>query len=220
MAMPTERPVRVLIVDDHPVVRSGLRALLQSTPGYEVVGEAADGHNAVSSAAETQPDVIVMDLYLPEMDGVAATREIVKHQPAPAILMLTMADDDTSLVDALRAGARGYILKGSQPSELLRAIQTVVGGEAVFAGQMAARLPSLIGTGTGGVPRSLAHLTDREREILDLMARGDTNPIIGRRLGIRPKTVRNHVSNIFTKLGVGDRTEAIRFAREQRPGVP
>jgi len=217
--MPAEKSVRVLIVDDHPVVRSGLRALLQSTPGYEVVGEAADGYEAVSSAADTEPDVIIMDLYLPEMDGVAATREILKHQPVPAILMLTMADDDASLVDALRAGARGYILKGSQPSELVRAIQTVVGGEAVFAGQMAARLPSLIGGGTTGVPRSLAHLTDREREILELMARGDTNPIIGRRLGIRPKTVRNHVSNIFTKLGVDDRGAAIGHAREQGFGT-
>ncbi len=217
--MPAEHPVRVLIVDDHPVVRSGLRALLQSTPGYEVVGEATDGLQAVASAADSQPDVIVMDLYLPEMDGVAATREIVKHQPATAILMLTMADDDASLVDALRAGARGYILKGSQASELLRAIQTVVGGEAVFAGRMAARLPSLIGTGTAALPRSLAHLTDREREILELMARGDTNPIIGRRLGIRPKTVRNHVSNIFTKLGVADRAGATRRAREEGLGT-
>jgi len=217
--MPAEHPVRVLIVDDHPVVRSGLRALLQSTPGYEVVGEATDGLQAVASAADSQPDVIIMDLYLPEMDGVAATREIVKHQPAIAILMLTMADDDASLVDALRAGARGYILKGSQPSELLRAIQTVVGGEAVFAGQLAARLPLLIGAGTAGVPRSLAHLTDREREILELVARGDTNPIIGRRLGIRPKTVRNHVSNIFTKLGVADRAGATRRAREEGLGT-
>ena len=148
--MTPEYPVRVLIVDDHPVVRSGLRALLQSTPGFDVVGEAGDGRQAVSIAADTQPDVIVMDLYLPEMDGVAATKEIMRHQPAPAILMLTMADDDASLVDALQAGARGYILKGSQPSELLHAIQTVLEGEAVFTGQMAARLPALLSTKTGG----------------------------------------------------------------------
>jgi DNA-binding NarL/FixJ family response regulator len=213
--VPAERSVRVLIVDDHPVVRSGLRALLQSTPGYEVVGEAGDGRQAVRIAAETRPDVIVMDLYLPEMDGVAATAEIMKHQPVPAILMLTMADDDASLVDALRAGARGYILKGSQPSELLRAIQTVVDGEAVFTGQMAARLSSLLGARTAGTSRALAHLTEREREILELIARGDTNPVIARRLGIRPKTVRNHVSNIFTKLGVDDRAAAIRRARDE-----
>ncbi len=217
--MAAELSVRVLIVDDHPGVRSGLRALLQSTPGYQVVGEAGDGRQAVSTAADTQPDVIVMDLYLPEMDGVAATREIMRHQPAPAILMLTMADDDVSLVDALQAGARGYILKGSQPSELLRAIQTVVEGEAVFAGQMAARLPALLGARTAATPRALAHLTEREREILDLIARGDTNPAIARRLGIRPKTVRNHVSNIFTKLGVEDRTEAIRRARDEGLGT-
>jgi DNA-binding NarL/FixJ family response regulator len=133
--------------------------------------------------------------------------------------MLTMADDDASLVDALRAGARGYILKGCQPSELLRAIQTVVGGEAVFARQMAARLPALLATRSGGTPRALAHLTERELEILDLMARGGNNPMIARRLGIQPKTVRNHVSNIFTKLGVGDRGGAIRQAREAGLGA-
>ncbi|MDP9074917.1 MAG: response regulator transcription factor [Actinomycetota bacterium] len=216
--MTAELPVRILIVDDHPVVRSGLRALLQSTPGYQVVGEAGDGRQAVSIAADTHPDVIVMDLYLPEMDGVAATKEIMRHPPAPAILMLTMADDDASLVDALQAGARGYILKGSQPSELLRAIQTVVEGEAVFTGQMAARLSSLLGAKPPGTPRALAHLTEREREILDLIARGDGNPVIARRLGIRPKTVRNHVSNIFTKLGVDDRTGAIHLARDQGLG--
>ncbi len=217
--MTPEYPVRVLIVDDHPVVRSGLRALLQSTPGFDVVGEAGDGRQAVSIAADTQPDVIVMDLYLPEMDGVAATKEIMRHQPAPAILMLTMADDDASLVDALQAGARGYILKGSQPSELLRAIQTVLEGEAVFTGQMAARLPALLSTKTGGTARAFAHMTEREREILDLIARGEPNPVIARRLGIRPKTVRNHVSNIFTKLGVDDRTEAIRRAHDQGLGT-
>lgn len=217
--MPAEHPVRVLIVDDHPVVRSGLAALLQSTPGYEVVGEAGDGRQAVRIAADTRPDVIVMDLYLPEMDGVAATAEIMKSQPAPAILILTMADDDASLVDAIRAGARGYILKGSQPSELLRAIQTVVDGEAVFAGQMAIRLSSLLDARTSATPRALAHLTEREREILELIARGDGNPVIARRLGIRPKTVRNHVSNIFTKLGVEDRAAAISRARADGLGA-
>ena len=210
-----ERPVRVLIVDDHPVVRSGLHALLQSTPGFAVAGEAGDGHQAVRVAAETQPDVIVMDLYLPELDGVGATRQIMARQPAPAILMLTMADDDSSLVDALHAGARGYILKGSQPNELLRAIQTVVEGEAVFAGRMAARLPSLISATTRGGSQALGQLTEREREVLELMAKGNPNPAIARRLGIRPKTVRNHVSNIFTKLGAEDRAAAIRVARDE-----
>ena len=216
--MSAEHPVRVLIVDDHPVVRSGLRALLQSTPGYDVVGEAGDGRQAITIALDTNPDVIVMDLYLPELDGVAATLEIMCHQPAPAILMLTMADDDTSLVDALNAGARGYILKGSQPSELLRAIQTVVEGETVITGQMAARLPALIASKPRGIPRALTHLTERETEILDLIAHGHPNPFIARRLGIRPKTVRNHVSNIFTKLGVDDRTAAIRLARDEGLG--
>jgi DNA-binding NarL/FixJ family response regulator len=169
-------------------------------------------------AADTKPAVIVMDLYLPEMDGVAATKEIVKVEPVPAILMLTMADDDASLVDALRAGARGYILKGSQPSELLRAIRTVVEGEAVFTGQMAARLPFLLGARSAPTPHKFAQLTEREREILDLIARGDGNPMIARRLGIRPKTVRNHVSNIFTKLGVDSRAEAIRRARDEGLG--
>lgn len=212
--------LRVLIAEDHPVFRDGLRALLTSIPGTEVVGEAATGTEAVEQSVALQPDVVVMDLDLPELDGVAATRRIVGTSPHVGVLVLTMFDDDESVFAAMRAGARGYLLKGADQEEIRRAILAVSRGEAIFGPAVAQRLVEYF-----SVPRPAAlrdafpGLTEREREVVDLIAKGDTNSQIATRLGISAKTVRNHVSNIFTKLQVTDRAHAIIRARDAGLGV-
>ena len=217
-----EEPIRILIADDHPSFRSGLVALLRTQNGLFVAGEASTGDEAVERALGLQPDVVVMDLNMPGLDGISATRRIVDTSPHIAVLVLTMADDDVALFDAIRAGARGYLLKGADRGELARAIRAVASGEAIFGPDVARRLMTFFAEG----PRTASafpELSDREREVLELVARGLSNQGIVDRLGISPKTVRNHVSNIFSKLRVRDRAEAIVRAREagmggERPG--
>jgi DNA-binding NarL/FixJ family response regulator len=209
-----DEPIRILVADDHPGFRSGLRALLGAQTGLSLIGEAETGTEAVELAATLQPDVILMDLSMPGLDGIAATRRIVDTSPHIAVLVLTMADDDAAVFDALRAGARGYLLKGADRLELGRAIRAVAAGEAIFGPNVARRLMAYFaGTPIAPIP-AFPELSDREREVLELIARGMSNQQIVDRLVISPKTVRNHVSNIFSKMQVRDRAEAVVRARE------
>jgi len=209
-----DEPIRILVADDHAGFRSGLRALLGAQSGLTLVGEAETGTEAVELAATLQPDVILMDLSMPGLDGIAATRRIVDTSPHIAVLVLTMADDDAAVFDALRAGARGYLLKGADRLELGRAIRAVAAGEAIFGPNVARRLMAYFaGAPIAPIP-AFPELSDREREILELIARGMSNQQIVDRLVISPKTVRNHVSNIFSKMQVRDRAEAVVRARE------
>jgi DNA-binding NarL/FixJ family response regulator len=210
--------IRVLIADDHAPFRAGVRALLQATPDTEVVGEAATGQEAVSLAARLQPDVILMDLRMPDTTGIAATRQILHTSPHIAILVLTMFEGDDSVFAALQAGARGYLLKGAPKTELLRAIRGVASGEAIFGPVIAKRLMQFFASLTPTASTAFPELTEREREILALLAQHHSNVEIAQRLGLAPKTVRNHVSNIFSKLQVVDRAQAIMRAREAGMG--
>lgn len=210
----TAETVSVLIADDHPVVRDGLRSMLETDQAVELLAEASDGEQAVSLAGEHQPDVVVMDLHLPKLDGITATRQIVERDPHIAVLVLTMLDDDESLLAALRAGARGYLLKGSAPSDVLRAIKSVARGEAIFGPEIASRLVTSFAAPQRPPDIPFPELTDREREVLDLLASGQPSSDIAQRLDVAPKTVRNHISNILNKLCALDRTEAILRARE------
>jgi DNA-binding NarL/FixJ family response regulator len=210
--------IRVLIADDHPVFRGGLIALLSRRDQVEVVGEAQTGTQAVEAAAALSPDVIVMDIRMPELNGIEATREITRADPSVGVLVLTMFEDDDSVFAAMRAGARGYLLKGAGPAELVHAIHTIAGGASVFGPSIAHRILEYFAT-----PRPaelFADLTAREREILDLIADGHGNASIAGRLHLSPKTVRNHVSNIFAKLQVADRAEAMLRARRAGLGHP
>jgi DNA-binding NarL/FixJ family response regulator len=208
-------PIRILIADDHPPFRDGLHALLLSAPDCEVVGEAATGEAAIELAAGLQPDVIVMDINMPGVNGIEATRRILYTSPHISILVLTMFDDDDSVFAALRAGARGYLLKGALKAEILRAIRGVSSGEAIFGPAIARRLMNYFAGLKPAAPvLAFPDLTDREREILALIAQHITNPEIADRLSLSQKTVRNHVSNIFSKLQVVDRAQAIIRARE------
>ena len=207
--------IRVLIADDHQLFRDGLKALLLSAPDMEIAGEAATGKEAIDLAAEGQPDVILMDLQMPSVDGIEATRQVVRTSPHIKVLMVTMFDDDQSVFAAMRAGARGYILKGATHEEMLRAIRAVGSGEAIFSPSIAARMMDFFAASRSTIPKEVfSDLTDREREILDLIARGESNADIAEALTISIKTVRNHVSNIFSKLQVADRAQAVIRARE------
>jgi DNA-binding NarL/FixJ family response regulator len=207
--------IRILIADDHPVVRDGLRLALQLLPDAEVAGEAATGAQAIEAAASLQPDQIVMDLHMPEVNGIEATRQIVQASPHIAVLVLTMFDDDTSVFAAMRAGARGYLLKGSDQEEIARAVRAVAAGEAIFGTAIATKVLGYFAAAHGAhLPPPFPELTDREREVLELIAQGLSNQQITRRLVVSPKTVRNHISNIFAKLQVADRAQAIVRARE------
>ncbi len=211
-------PIRVLIVDDHGSFRSGLRALLETAGDLEVVGEASSGPEAVAGSERLQPDVILMDVTMPGGDGIDATGRIVDASPHVAVVVLTMDGGDESVHRAIRAGARGYVLKGAQRQELLRAIRAAAAGEAIFGSGVARRLASYLAEPAMPSARPFPELSARETEILDLMARGRSNAEITNLLGLSPKTVRNHVSNIFAKLGVRDRAEAIVRAREAGMG--
>ncbi len=208
--------IRVLIADDHRLFREGVRSLLASLAHVEVVGEAATGEEAITLASSTQPDVVLMDIQMPGLNGIEATRRILTASPRAGIIVLTMYDDDDSVFAAMRAGARGYLLKGADQSELVRAITAVSNGEALFSPAIAKRLIAFF---TGLRKETAAQiafpdLTDREREVLDLIAQGLNNTEIAQRLYLSGKTVRNHVSNIFSKLQVADRAQAIVRARE------
>jgi len=207
-------PLRVLVADDHPLFRSGLRSALASLGDTEVVGEAATGEAAIEQALELQPDVVVMDLQMPAVNGIEATRRIVEVSPHIGVLVLTMFEDDDSVFAAMRVGARGYVLKGSGQDEIVRAIHAVAAGEAIFGPAIAQRLMDFFASRPDGPPPAFPDLTKREREVLELIARGESNQSIARRLFLSEKTVRNHVSNIFTKLQVADRAQAIVRARE------
>ena len=218
-----EEPLRVLVCDDHPVYRDGLAMLLSSLAGLEVVGTASDGVEAVRLAGELDPDVVVMDLQMPELNGIEATARMTAEQPHVAVLVLTMYDDDESVFAAMRAGARGYLLKGADRGEIARAVAGVANGEVVFSAGIASRVLAFFAAGPGAAAAALdpfPGLTEREREILDLVARGLTNAEIARRLVVSDKTVRNHVSNVFTKLQVAGRAEAVARARDAGFGAP
>lgn len=203
--------VRVLVVDDHPLYREGLVGLLGTTDDLAVVGQAADGLEAVRLAAELAPDVVVMDVTMPGLDGIEATRRIVAADPDVRVLMLSMLDD-SSVADAVAAGARGYVMKSATPDATLAAIRSVAQGDIIFSSALAARLTAMVAGGSGG-RAPFVELTTREREALELVAKGWDNPRIARHLGIADKTVRNLVSLILVKLQVADRASAIEKAR-------
>jgi DNA-binding NarL/FixJ family response regulator len=212
--------LRVLVADDHLIFRDGLRALLSSVPDAELVGEAATGEEAVALASSLQPDVVLMDLQMPDLNGIEATRRIVRDSPHIRVLVVTMFEDDGSVLAAMRAGARGYLLKGATHTEMTRAIRAVGEGEAIFSPTIAARLMEFFASfRPAAMPQVFPELSDREREVLDLIAQGHKNPDIAARLVLSPKTVRNHVTNILSKLQVADRSEAIIRAREAGLGL-
>lgn len=207
--------IRVLIADDHTLFRDGLRALLASIPDIEVVGEATSGKEALKLATEHQPDVILMDIQMPDLNGIEATRLILRTSPHIGIIVLTMFQDDDSVFAMMRAGARGYVLKGADQTVLLRAVRAVANGESLFSPKIAARLMQYFAVlEPTSRPELFPELTEREREILSYIADGQTNAEIAEKLVISVKTVRNHVSNIFSKLQVADRAQAAIRARE------
>ncbi len=207
--------ISILIADDEPAFRSGLRALLKSANELALVGEAATGSEIICLAADLQPDIILMDINMPGINGIEATRRILNTSPHIGILILTMFEDDDSVFTAMRAGARGYLLKGALKAEILRAIQTVSGGGVVFGAAIAQRMMRYFAGIKPVEPADLfPELTDREREILGLIAQGRNNAEIAQRLTLSGKTIRNHITNIFSKLQVADRAQAIVRARD------
>lgn len=204
--------VRIVAVDDHAVVREGLRALLSAVDGYELVGTASTAREAVRAAVTLSPDVLLMDIQLPDRSGIDATRDITRAAPGVAVLMLTMFDDVDSVFAAMRAGALGYVLKGAAPEQMIRAIAAVAEGEAIFGPEVARKALTYLSAPRPDTP-PLPELTQREREVLALMAAGLSNPAIAGRLGLATNTVSNHISNIFAKLQVASRAEAIIRAR-------
>ena len=207
--------IRVAIADDHPTVRRGLRALLASVEGIEVIGDASDGAAALELALRERPQVVVMDIRMPGQDGIEATRRLAVAAPEVAVLILTMLEDDESVFAAMRAGARGYVLKGAEQEEIVGAIHAVSRGEAIFGPGVAQRVLRLFGSESPAKP--FPSLTAREREILNLMAAGASNGEIAGKLFISPKTVSNNVSYILGKLQVADRSKAI--VRARRSGL-
>jgi DNA-binding NarL/FixJ family response regulator len=219
------KPVRVLVVDDDKLMRAGLRAVLSSDEGIEVVGEAADGRAAIESAGRLEPDLVLMDVRMPEMDGITATREVLAASPEVRVVIVTTFEEDDYVFGALAAGASGFLLKRTGPEELIEAIKTVADGEALLSPSVTRRViermasePNLAEPDT----ESLEELTGREREVLELMARGCTNAEIGEKLVIEESTVKTHVKRILMKLGLRDRVQAVIFAYENgviRPGA-
>jgi DNA-binding NarL/FixJ family response regulator len=206
--------IRVMVVDDHPVFRMGMAGLLSSLGGIEVVAQAASGAEAIAAVASTPVDVVLMDLHLGEDSGIEATREIVRRHPEVRVLVVTMQEDDESVVASMRAGARGYLLKGASPEEVERALRAVANDEVILGAKVAARAMAAVTAGRTAARVPFPELTDREREVLDLVARGFDNTTISRRLVLSPKTVRNHVANVLNKIGAADRSAAIVLARE------
>jgi DNA-binding NarL/FixJ family response regulator len=215
MSEPLPSPTTVVIADDHPIVRQGMRSLLQSLAGFVVVGEASDGVEAVEVVLATRPDIVVMDLSMPRLDGIEATRQLIAALPDLGVLVLTMFEDDDSLFAALRAGARCYVLKGSPQPDVERALIGCARGDAVFGPIVAQRVIRFFDHSPARATEPFPELTDRERTVLDLIARGSSNSAIAARLDISTKTVRNHASNIFAKLHVAGRVEATIRARNE-----
>ena len=214
--------IRVLVADDHPVYRRGLRAALADVPDVEVVAEAPDGRQAVDAALELRPDVVLMDLHMPGVGGVEAIRELAGRAPEVAVLVLSMLDNDESLFAAVRAGARGYLVKGVEQEQIVRALRAVVGGDVVFGAGIAERALAYFAAAPVGSrgARPFPELTDRELEVLQLVAEGRANAEIAHRLHLSDKTVRNHVSSVFGKLRVADRAAAVVRAHQAGLGPP
>jgi DNA-binding NarL/FixJ family response regulator len=204
--------IRVLIADDHPLVLDGLRALIEDAEGTELAGEASSGEEAVELALCTRPDVVVMDVRMHDLNGIEATRRLAAELPETAVLVLTMIEEDTTVFAAMRAGARGYVLKGARPQEILHAIESVAAGHAIFGPAVAQRLRHLF-SASAARSRSFSELTAREHDILSLVAQNLPNAVIAARLGLSEKTVRNNLSIIYQKLNV-DRAGAIERARQ------
>jgi DNA-binding NarL/FixJ family response regulator len=210
-----EAAIRIVLADDHPVVRRGLRALLDSLDGMDVVGEAADGEEALREVQLLQPDVVLMDVRMPGLDGVEATKRVRTACPETSVLVLTMYDDDTTVLAAMRAGASGYLLKGADQDEIAAAIRAVAAGQTIFGPGVAAHLLDVFTSGVAAeTPVPFPELTERERTILDLLAGGSRTAAIADQLFLSPKTVSNHLTSIFAKLEVADRAAAIVRARE------
>jgi len=210
--------IRIVIADDHPIVRAGLTALLGSLPDFDVVGVAADGRAAIRDVIATKPDVALFDLRMPGLDGISATRELSRVAPRVAVLVLTMQEDDDSVFAAMRAGARGYLVKGVEQDDIARAIRSVAQGEAIFGPGVAQRVLSWLQSPATTTEPVFPELTPREHEVLDLLAAGLSNAAIAKRLGVAYKTVANNVSSIFAKLQVADRSHAIVRARDAGMG--
>jgi len=211
--------IRILIADDHALFREGLRALFSALPDIEVVGEAAEGQSAITQVDALQPDVVLMDINMPGVNGIEATRRILTTHPNLGIIMVTMLEDDASVFSAMRAGARGYVLKGAHHDEILQAIRAVAAGQAVFGPAIAARMMNFFQglndtARTREAAQAFPELTEREREVLALIAKGVSNKEIAEKLVISAKTVSNHITNIFSKLQVADRAQAIIRARD------
>ncbi|GAA1626661.1 response regulator [Catellatospora bangladeshensis] len=211
-------PIRVVVVDDHPVFRLGMTALLSTLDGIECVGDAADVDTALAVVDAARPQVVLMDLHFQHRSGIEATRIVTERHPGVRVLVVTMMDDDDSLFAALRAGARGYLLKEAGPAEVERAIRAVAHGELVVGAALAGQAAGLLTSGFGAAPLPFPQLTDREREVLHLVARGLDNAAVAYRLGLSPKTVRNNLSNILVKIQASSRGEAIARARDAGMG--
>lgn len=207
-------PIRVAIADDHPLYRDGLRTMVQSLPGMEFIGEARDGVSAVELVRRTQPDVLLLDLEMPGGGGLEALRAIDAMDAPTAVLVVTMHEDDSSLVAAMSAGARGYVSKGADRNELERAIAACAAGGVVFGAHLSGRMADLLSRPRDAAARAFPSLTPRERDVLERMALGEGNDAIARALGLSSKTVRNQVSVILGKLAASDRTAAMLLARD------
>ena len=218
--MTEQGPIRVLVVDDHPVFREGFAALLASIDDVCVVGTAGNGVEALAAVAADPPSVVVMDIQMPEMDGIEATRRLAAEHPEVGVVVLTMSEEDATVFDAVRAGARGYLLKGAEPAEVVRAITTVAAGGVVFGAMLASRIASFFAAAPATASSKFPTLSAREHEVLDLVAAGLSNGQIAQRLYLSQKTVRNHVHAVLTKLQAADRAEAIVRARDAGLGRP
>jgi len=215
--------IRLLVADDHALFREGLRALFSATPGIQIVGEAATGEETVAMAEKHQPDIILMDINMPGVNGIEATRRILRAHPALGVIMVTMLEDDASLFSAMRAGARGYVLKGAHHQELLQTIRVVAEGQAIFGAPIATRIRNFFEHFEADLKSTLPgeafpELTPRELEVLELIAQGVNNSQIAQKLVVTDKTVRNHITSIFSKLQVADRAQAIIMAKDAGMG--
>jgi DNA-binding NarL/FixJ family response regulator len=209
------QPTRVLVADDHALFRYGLKAMLANAEGFEVVGEAATGEEVVEKVAQARPDIVLMDIQMPGINGIEATRRVLERDPSIGVVVVTMFEDDNSVFAAMRAGARGYVLKGADAEEVLKVVAAVAEGEAHFGPEIARRLMGFFSAPKPAAPsEAFPELTAREAEVLDLIAQGWNNAEIAGRLYLSQKTVRNHVSSVFLKLQVADRAQAIVRARE------